>query len=115
MENPPEMLKAAVAQNRNILGLELEHTPGPWYVHEHFTGSVEIRDAKENGSIADMRRNGRNMNMANAKLLSAAPELLMALRAAWQTRSEVEWLKIAPEVHEMIKNAVAAAEGIVED
>lgn len=75
------------------------HTPGPWYVHEHFTGIVEIRDAKENGNIADMRRNGRNMNMANANLLAAAPELLEALAMATSVFGEFveHFLRIMPD------------------
>jgi hypothetical protein len=54
-----------------------KHTPGPWSVFDRRTTS-EIRAGET--IIADVRQNGQGN--ANAQLIAAAPQMLLALKVA---------------------------------
>jgi hypothetical protein len=54
-----------------------KHTPGPWSVFDRRTTS-EIRAGET--TIADVRQNGQGN--ANAQLIAAAPQMLLALKVA---------------------------------
>ena len=59
----------------------MKHTPGPWEVQDdEFMTSVVIED----GEICDIVQDDRpeKENLANARLIAAAPELVEACRVA---------------------------------
>lgn len=83
-----------------------KHTPGPWNVVEGRTqGSVEIfADQK---AIAECwRRNDAPTEIANARLIAAAPDLLEALRE--MVVKAYEW---HPSHTEKARAVIAKAEG----
>jgi hypothetical protein len=60
--------------------MESKHTPAPWQCYTKGS-DIYIEDSKSNG-IANIRRNFElpfNEKMANARVISAAPDLLEAL------------------------------------
>lgn len=67
-----------------------KHTPGPWEVEVHsYTYSI-VRDVSPfiTEDVASVRRDGPQ-DSANARLISAAPELLEALETILTLRSEL--------------------------
>lgn len=65
-----------------------EHTPGPWRLNKHAELAVENevgRGVCSTGGYQDNFSDGAYFleNQANARLISAAPELLGALEALW--------------------------------
>lgn len=64
----------------------MSHTPGPWIADQPFEGHV----ANASGRLVcsamghyDGEEHTRKENVANARLIAAAPELLAALKAIW--------------------------------
>lgn len=57
------------------------HTPGPWEIAEQSESHDMIQIETSDGyAVADVRnRNGFPQNLANARLIAAAPDLLAAL------------------------------------
>lgn len=72
--------------------MKLKHTPGPWYVKELKAPAALHVYAEEGGmtgiSIVDKKPTARDV--ANARLVAAAPELLAALKF-----SLMEWEQYA--------------------
>jgi len=66
------------------------HMPGPWRVSADSDGVIEV--SAGDMPIARAVAQGGRMNLANAKLVAAAPELLRALQdlceEAWKLRSK---------------------------
>ena len=67
----------------------MKHTPGPWTFHENGDGSFAILgdklSDKEYRWVVGFFQNGEfstEKQIANAKLIAAAPEMLEALQAA---------------------------------
>lgn len=54
------------------------HTPGPWFIDDNFIVPKESEDGSKNGAIADVFGDDELQQAANARLISAAPELLAA-------------------------------------
>lgn len=81
---------------------ETKHTPGPWHITNH--GTVDAADRQ----IASVH-NGGIMNMGNARLIAAAPDLLEALGALLKT-AYAGGLLIG-EAHQMAEKAIAKATG----
>lgn len=53
-------------------------TPGPW----HISGNVlDIRDTNEDNIVTVPYSDNTDTDLANARLIAAAPELLLALQA----------------------------------
>ena len=73
---------------KKLLIMETKHTPGPWLVHDSYDEDQKIivwdGDEQAHKPICDMGEIG-DMNyadeLANAKLIAAAPDLLEALKA----------------------------------
>ena len=94
----------------------MNHTPGPWK-YEHFTSGYYMVSQdhaaveRKWGYIAQVRdRANSERTLANARLITAAPELLAAALAA------VEWVGmdgdgISDPVLEQLKRAIAKATG----
>lgn len=94
--------------------MKAQHTPGPWYSS---SDGSEIFDQTEHAPVAFI--NGANQDsqfrtgpqvMANARLISAAPDLLEALQRS------LNWLSSYPGgnangVYEQARAAVAKAMG----
>lgn len=96
-----------------------KHTPGVWFAEPH-TGTEMLILAAVDGSqeiLARIQTTGRAGEMeANAPLISAAPELLEALRTARFTLSAVGALEFTDgpngeTTREVIDSAIARAEG----
>jgi hypothetical protein len=64
--------------------MKVQHTPGPWkYEADTDSSPWTIRSVKENYWIATMDSwDGAVDNLANARLIAAAPEMLEALKAS---------------------------------
>lgn len=77
---------------------ETKHTPGPWHITNH--GTVDAADRQ----IASVH-NGGIINMGNARLIAAAPDLLTVLQKihahGYTTTDD----------HAMVAEAIAAATG----
>lgn len=60
------------------------HTPGPWIAADVFVNNspnrLIVRQAKYGGDVVSDLGDTEHANMANARLIAAAPELLAALR-----------------------------------
>ena len=89
-----------------------KHTPGPWTVQERITepdnhGKYSIYDAEyEYIGTCDAYLNGHHdtdKNLANARLIAAAPELLEALESIAEHGHEEE--------REVARDAIKAAKG----
>ena len=82
-----------------------KHTPGPWKV-EAERAYIQIVPA-DNVAICELRRKGNTeLEMANAKLIAAAPDMLAALE---RIRDSGVWIGLIP--HEMMEEAIAKARG----
>ena len=79
-----------------------KHTDGPWMAGEMPSGNWDI--VAENGDGATL---ARAKNAANAALIAAAPELLEALEACYETLSLGSYHN-APS-HIMAREAIAKA------
>lgn len=68
-----------------------KHTPGPWYIHDlrGIRGPISISCVTpDHISVADIGPGMENTEaevLANARLIAAAPELLAALEAVWES------------------------------
>lgn len=84
-----------------------QHTKGPWHIVEDRThGSLEV--FSEDTAIAEMwRRGNKTLEMANAQLIAAAPELLAALEALLDYENGIQ--KAIAE--QMARAAIAKAGG----
>lgn len=71
------------------------HTPGPWVVvdRKHWSASIALVTTGKPTPVAwasRLIRSGDDEALANARLIAAAPELLEALRSAYQFHRVVE-------------------------
>jgi hypothetical protein len=84
---------------------QVKHTPGPWEVLE-FPDCYQINGIRDH-QYDEIAETGDNTELdeANARLISAAPELLEALRGLL---SHVESWKVVETAHGDIANARAA-------
>lgn len=55
---------------------DAKHTPGPWRVFDNFGERICIHNADDYGIGEAWNFNGRPENIANARLIAAAPDLL---------------------------------------
>ena len=59
---------------------KLQYTPGPWkYTISKNSGRHQISDAKCGGQVCAIWSRGKDITEANARLITAAPEMLEAL------------------------------------
>lgn len=59
---------------------KLQHTPGPWkYTISKNSGRHQISDAKCGGQVCAIWSRGKDITESNARLITAAPEMLEAL------------------------------------
>ncbi len=86
------------------------HTPGPWFIGKSADGTLVIKPDtgtapwNHGDCVAAVRPTERAM--ANAALVSAAPELLQALEGALDVIQA-----IIPGPHRTIRDAIAKATG----
>jgi len=95
----------------------MTHTPGPWLRESEINseGSDWILVTKDYAEIVDLRLDdglvvSEQEQEANARLISAAPELLNALRGVadrWDKDDEAD----DPVLGAVIRSAIAKAEG----
>ena len=92
----------------------MSHTPGPWTLETGTPGDghhyIQGADGSDVVSTDDgWNNNYRNYDerLANARLIAAAPELLVACRAALNDRMFKEW----PGIATMLMAAISKAEG----
>lgn len=71
----------------------MKHTSGPWHIeHEYNIFSEHQRLVASAGGYTTNADNGEHVieNMANARLIAAAPELLEACRAAVERFEDID-------------------------
>lgn len=80
---PPKIVE--MMEEENAIPVKCEYTPGPWLFHQNGDGSYSIFKKLDDGRyqwITSFFENGefiRDKQLANIKLIVAAPELLDAL------------------------------------
>jgi hypothetical protein len=96
-----------------------KHTPGPWRWWETVHGA-RVAGHPVDGSknfVCDVLIPERNVSYKdNARLIAAAPELLMALqsfeRTMWWSRHSFEVLEKDSTMRQMFRAAIAKATGV---
>ena len=102
---------------------KVNHTPGPWGVPDIGTGSGNVLVSK--GKMADWKgmiasvdagnyRSSQEEGLANAFLISAAPELLEAAKGALSfmgTIPEIEGGSAPDSIRGKLRSAIEKAEG----
>ena len=84
------------------------HTPGPWGLRRSETGPWAVFDANGNWAAVTTKKQWPAEDLANARLIAAAPDLLEALIALTSPIcSEVE----DAEAHALARAAIAKATG----
>ena len=92
----------------------MKHTPGPWTVNPRKLGTVEATDEFGTDVIATMGGSTSGHPVANARLISAAPDMLEALEEAGAyvgTALGTEGDEEATRIFGIIYAAVAKATG----
>jgi hypothetical protein len=89
-----------------------QHTPGPWQVHQPDTQTLAVHTRA--GSIAEWPTNYDPRDVADARLIAAAPELLEAVKGLISNapppkgiRADYSYILYL----EAAKTAIAKAEG----
>ena len=93
--------------------MEAKHTPGPWNIVESNKIDEEAHIQTDLKSICRMWIQMDSQDMANARLIAAAPELLEALTAMvaiWEGPRELAALRFAKSVIDA-RAAIAKATG----
>ena len=93
-----------------------KHTPGPWRLEEH-NGAPRNLMASKAKIIATYPCLFGKVDLANFRLLLAAPDLLAACKAAYRHITDIEGaLGEHPDnpVPSMLRAAIAKAEGCAE-
>lgn len=93
-----------------------KHTPAPWIVRFRADGSSYISmgdPSKGPHKAADLflTADGGESDLADARLIAAAPELLEAAQAAWNCIAELPSTQARVEVAELLLAAIAKATG----
>jgi len=83
-----------------------EHTPGPWHYQEKADEYTHIIRAENDVFICSCPQNSLQNSKANARLIAASPELLIALRALVVACGPYSGMPI-----EQARAAIAKAEG----
>lgn len=85
-----------------------KHTPGPWEI-TYGTKVLAIRSRGALGYLATTSEYNRDEQLANARLIAAAPEMLAALKSVC---NYLDGMK-GPFNHELLnlKDVIAKAEG----
>jgi hypothetical protein len=84
-----------------------KHTPGPWVAVSRTNAHIDIEAPKQHGYVArHVASTGHGNHEANARLITAAPELLEALK-----RIRATGVFVGAIAQEMMDEAIAKAEG----
>ncbi len=92
------------------------HTPGPWRLHNRSEFSI-VSDSfgvATCGGHSDNTRNSEDLyqeQIANARLIAAAPDLLAALREAYAAMEPMHHLPAVSEALGASRAAIAKATG----
>lgn len=95
-----------------------KHTPGPWAAGPccHISGWVEIEADAPGAVIASARNQPDEVNIANARLIASAPQMLEALEDAADYFHDIPESSVggddeAVRIASVIRAAIAAAKG----
>lgn len=88
------------------------HTPGPWAIQSTHPGNGRIAIGVPGivDSLCELRSIRCHDNIANARLIAAAPDLLAALKAIDADYAEREYMEDYPP-RAIARAAIAKAEG----
>ena len=88
-----------------------KHTPGPWVLGdgtvEHAHNIYPEYDQRQGQAIASMEPNRRGARAADARLIAAAPDLLMALERIERIATEEDIAELSPEMYHAVMQARA--------
>ncbi len=89
-----------------------KHTPGPWKIGVRQPTSDKFIYSSNGGEVADCDRktNFHDENLANARLIASAPELLDACELLFKTLDALDYFRDCPEAM-MLKRVIAKAKG----
>ena len=91
-----------------------QHTPGPWKLHGRSTTNHTVLLTNDDGTVGIGRvfhEGGREESYANARLITAAPELLAACQAVideWHSKNS-NFHTRKPQYLEQARKAIAHA------
>ncbi len=100
-----------------------KHTPGPWVVHDHPTDPYQyghhvttadgltVCSVTYQLPVSTPHGVEEATRVANAHLIAAAPEMLEALRAAWNCILDLPGTQAQVEATELVYYAIAKAKG----
>jgi len=94
-----------------------QYTPGPWKVNKDFKIPVIEYDLGDGGEplpiVGTVHGVDRDMCIANARLIAAAPELLEAAEAILMKQEDESWFRLPKNCSEikMLRDAVSKATG----
>ena len=97
--------------------MNAQHTQGPWIInHDHATDTSEFIRAQIDGEMHDIASvlcDETGNATANARLISAAPDLLAALQMVGRIWSHDQTANIAPDSPvAIVRAAIAKATGV---
>lgn len=96
------------------MATEVRHTPGPWWIFDTYNvmagSGHDRRSVASCGGVSSSRDDGtREENIANAMLVSAAPDLLKVLNAVMM--APASHLRPGSEIWKACLAAIAKATG----
>lgn len=87
---------------------EVKHTPGPWALSGRTATCIRTADQEQHIAYMETADNTVETCLANAHLIAAAPDLLLALKSFMHNNSVVIGLPLAARA---ARAAIAKAEG----
>lgn len=94
--------------------MTVQHTPGPWFFHHESLQAVVFDESHASMFIHELLHDDLFIdcnNEADARLVSAAPELLAALDNVLATIERDEKIEYSSPLHVQIVAAIAKAKG----
>ena len=89
-----------------------KHTPGPWHIGVRQPTSDKFVFGPKGEEVANCDRltNYADENLANARLIAAAPDMLAILKEVI-TQTDMNLINIDHALFQVIKDAISKAEG----
>lgn len=92
----------------------MKHTPGPWHYTKREDDSIGVFDnsygTAEGIRVAEIEMSNDRPSEANAKLISAAPDLLEACQALMKAISGMQWYDEVGDAIKLVEAAIAKVE-----
>lgn len=101
--------------------MSTKHTPGPWGFNVGKNGAIaglpviRVYSYSAEDKVCDFAHANGEQDLANARLIAAAPEMLEALKAIWEMRNcpivDDDFPRLRDIADTLLVNALKKAEG----